>query len=335
MTRGNEAQRDQRREEQNQTSAPSSSRPTSIIDNNNNNNTNTMDRNVRARVDQIFNSLIENVNEDARAGIASYIAQLARDTASGNKKQQQAKERLQEYAEKIRQSQGVEDGADDDDNITATNKKKTMTSTKIMKVPQKVEPKWREYATEEQLREFLNANDVPYDRAETWTRKMLLERCEQHLAKVSEPASKIRNELIRVSEAFEAWMHAVGKKNANETFEEGEEENDTILSSSMPKLASSNTASAILEELRACEHQANEHLSYIKNRLDPFKLMQYPACGCSILDLAYIHVDFSNRVMLGLFPILKAASNVSFTIWVRKDVTRKRKPAARRNHGRT
>ena len=37
-----------------------------------------MDRNVRARVDEIFNSLIENVNEDARAGIASYIAQLAR-----------------------------------------------------------------------------------------------------------------------------------------------------------------------------------------------------------------------------------------------------------------
>ena len=120
MTRGNEAQRDQRREEQNQTNAPSSSRPSSNIDS----NTNTMDRNVRARVDQIFNSLIENVNEDARAGIASYIAQLARDTASGNKKQQQAKERLQEYAEKIRQSQGVEDGAGDDDNITATNKKK-------------------------------------------------------------------------------------------------------------------------------------------------------------------------------------------------------------------
>jgi hypothetical protein len=307
MTRGNEAQRDQRREEQNQTNAPSSSRPSSNIDS----NTNTMDRNVRARVDQIFNSLIENVNEDARAGIASYIAQLARDTASGNKKQQQAKERLQEYAEKIRQSQGVEDGAGDDDNITATNKKKTMTSTKTVKVPQKVEPKWREYATEEQLREFLNANDVPYDRAETWTRKMLLERCEQYLAKVSEPAAKIRNELIRVSEAFEAWMHAVGKKNANETFEEREEEDNTILSSSMPELASSDAASAILEELRACEHQANEHLSYIKTRLDPFKLMQYPAYGCSILDLAYIHVDFSNRVMLGLFPILKAASHGS------------------------
>jgi len=70
MTRGNEAQRDQRREEQNQTNAPSSSRPSSNIDN----NTNTMDRNVRARVDQILNSLIENVNEDARAGIASNIA---------------------------------------------------------------------------------------------------------------------------------------------------------------------------------------------------------------------------------------------------------------------
>ena len=65
-----------------------------------------MDRNVRARVDEIFNSLIENVNEDARAGIASYIAQLARDTASSsgggsapNKKQHQ--ERLAEYAKQI------------------------------------------------------------------------------------------------------------------------------------------------------------------------------------------------------------------------------------------
>ena len=60
-------------------------------------------------MDEIFNSLIENVNEDARAGIASYIAQLARDTASSsgggsapNKKQHQ--ERLAEYAKQIQSS---------------------------------------------------------------------------------------------------------------------------------------------------------------------------------------------------------------------------------------
>ena len=273
-----------------------------------------MDRNVRARVDQIFNSLIENVNEDARAGIASYIAQLARDTASGGKPVKKQQELLAEYAKSAKKNRQIpsssEDGggAVDEDATTTTSKKKKM----AVKVPQKVEPTWREYATEHQLREFLNANDVPYDRAETWTKKMLLERCEQHLAKVSEPALKIGNELVRVIAAFEAWMHAIGKKNANDTFDEveGEEDNE-LLSSSMPKLASNDTASEILKELRACEREATGHLDYIKNHLDPFKLMQYPAYGCSILDLPYVHVNLSNRVMLGLFPILKAASHGS------------------------
>ena len=274
----------------------------------------TMDRNVRARVDQIFNSLIENVNEDARAGIASYIAQLARDTASGGKPVKKQQELLAEYAKSAKKNRQIPSssegggGAVDEDATTRTSKKKKM----AVKVPQKVEPTWREYATEHQLREFLNANDVPYDRAETWTKKMLLERCEQHLAKVSEPALKIGNELVRVIAAFEAWMHAIGKKNANDTFDEveGEEDNE-LLSSSMPKLASIDTASEILKELRACEREATGHLDYIKNHLDPFKLMQYPAYGCSILDLPYVHVNLSNRVMLGLFPILKAASHGS------------------------
>ena len=295
-----------------------------------------MDRNVRARVDEIFNSLIENVNEDARAGIASYIAQLARDTASSsgggsapNKKQHQ--ERLAEYAKQIQSSCTGGVAAFDDDAANPTKRNEKTTSTKMMKMPSKVEPTWREYATEEQLVNFLNANDANI--TVKWGKKKLLDLCEKHLAKVTEPALKISKELVTVTNAFEEWMHAVGKKNANKTFVEvAKQDENELLSSSMAGLSSKDKATEILNELRACEREATEHIEYIKNNLDPFKVMQYPVHGCSILDLSYVHVDFSNRVMIGLFPILEAASHGSETGGKFYDLGQKERNCRKKTH---
>ena len=245
-----------------------------------------MDRNVRARVDEIFNSLIENVNEDARAGIASYIAQLARDTASSsgggsapNKKQHQ--ERLAEYAKQIQSSCTGGVAAFDDDAANPTKRNEKTTSTKMMKMPSKVEPTWREYATEEQLVNFLNANDANI--TVKWGKKKLLDLCEKHLAKVTEPALKISKELVTVTNAFEEWMHAVGKKNANKTFVEvAKQDENELLSSSMAGLSSKDKATEILNELRACEHEATEHIEYIKNNLDHLRL-----CNIRCMDVRY------------------------------------------------
>ena len=77
----------------------------------------------------------------------------------------------------------------------------------MMKMPSKVEPTWREYATEEQLVNFLNASDANI--TVKWGKKKLLDLCEKHLAKVTEPSLKISKELVTVTNAFEEWMHAV------------------------------------------------------------------------------------------------------------------------------
>merc|ERR1719261_331931 len=127
-----------------------------------------------------------------------------------------------------------------------------------MKMPSKVEPTWREYATEEQLVNFLNANDANI--TVKWGKKKLLDLCEKHLAKVTEPALKISKELVTVTNAFEEWMHAVGKKNANKTFVEvAKQDENELLSSSMAGLSSKDKATEILNELRACEREATEH----------------------------------------------------------------------------
>ena len=153
-----------------------------------------------------------------------------------------------------------------------------------------------------------------------WGKKKLLDLCEKHLAKVTEPALKISKELVTVTNAFEEWMHAVGKKNANKTFVEvAKQDENELLSSSSGGLSSKDKATEILNELRACEREATEHIEYIKNNLDPFKVMQYPVHGCSILDLSYVHVDFSNRDdrLVSIYesmPRTARKQEVSFTI---------------------
>ena len=294
-----------------------------------------MDRSVRMRVDAIFNSLIENVSDEHRAGIASYIAKLARDTANENNPR--TTERLDECVANIRGGgdAGVGAGAasrlqfgrisksdvnSGGDLVTATttttmatmNEKKKKEITK-----QHREPSWKEYASEEKLRDFLRANDVSGE----GDREELLSKCTKFLAKVSEPAGKIGDALKKVLDRFEKWANAVGKKNANEAFsgkfaskeeEEVEEKvkeidqkkEKQIVLDSDDKLGK---ATAILREIQACECESRAHVDWIQNNADPFKIMQYPEQGCSILDIPYIHIDFSIRVIHGLFPILKTA----------------------------